>query len=262
MKLFSITLTANHDLQVDTGVTLCAFPSVKKPAYGINLGFFTPRRTDTEGATLRPKYLKVYDVEESKKIDHLKLHQVPEKSYMVGNLYKEGEEDTDENVLVYLDIFDAASKARFLNSIELRNDNRLIEGKYFQDNVVKNYVEGAKKDPFSCPSLLTCKPGETFQVSYRDNATNIYYTSTFKYDDGEIKIVSTEEKARREFNHNDRNRRGDRIQRTGSFGDKIAEALSMDPDFNFKKHNKRPGYRNDRARKRALDRKYHNNEDY
>lgn len=271
MKLFSITLNplAEEIISISSGANIKKFDLNKRSAVGIDLGYFTPRTSDTEGTPLNAKYFKV-DNAEGTAVEHVTLKQVEGKHIQYGVAVTE-DEDTD--ILVYLNVFDAETRARFLNGVQYREENRLIEGRYFTNNVVYLRTPGVRVPTFCCPSLLVCHPNDTFQVSYKNTNTDQYRIATLKYENDNVVLVSDEEKPhvpniKRERKSEDpKFKKSNRIHRPkemSAFGESLANTLADNPDFTlkkFEKPNKRPGYRNDRARKRELDRK-HRRDDY
>lgn len=169
-------------------------------AYGLDLGYWTPRRSATPGTVLEPNVYLVINADnehhtiEDTIITHENKRTGKRFLKIVGK--DETEEISEQAAVVYLPPADHNVSLRFLNDKILKAENKLTLGYITKDNVVPQATlskSGRAIYPrVSKPGILIAYVNETYQFQYWDTLKHALHLISFSFD-GENIIVTGDE---------------------------------------------------------------------
>lgn len=174
--------------------------NTKEPAYGIDLGYWTPRRSATPGTALEPNVYLVINAND----DHhtIKDTLITHENEHTGKRFlkiispAETEEISEQVAVVYLPPADHNVSLRFLNDKTLRRENKLTEGYITKDNLVPQAIlskSGRAIYPrVSKPGILIAYVNESYQFQYWDKIKHALHIVSFSFDGENIVITGDE----------------------------------------------------------------------
>lgn len=264
-----------HDMEVDNYISITeemkleSFPAKYRTLYGISLGYFNVRPTDTEGTPLHRKYLKVTNGTEGAIVTNVTAHIAEANNAIVDlvSIPAEEEKDTD-HCFVYLKSSNPVGAMRLLNIRDLHQDHALNSGICYQDNTVHHLAEGERRPIACCPAAIILNLNDTIQFTYHNEITNSFRLVTLKFDTEGLTVTENIVKPRRE--KTDRSeRRSQKSSRDASFktsnprkmsafGSDMAALLEAHPEFTLRPYNKT---NKGRGRRRELERTHRRHDD-
>lgn len=169
-------------------------------AYGLDLGYWTPRRSATPGTALDPNVYLVLNADDEHHTieDTIITHEAKNTGKRFFKLVSpdETEEITEQAAVVYLPPADHNTSLRFLNDKILRAENKLTLGYISKDNVVPQATlskSGRAIYPrVSKPGILIAYVNETYQFQYWDSVKHALHLISFSFD-GENIVISGDE---------------------------------------------------------------------
>lgn len=169
-------------------------------AYGLDLGYWTPRRSATPGTALDPNVYLVLNADDEHHTiqDTIITHEAKNTGKRFFKLVSpdETEEITEQAAVVYLPPADHNISLRFLNDKILRAENKLNIGYISKDNVVPQATlskSGRAIYPrVSKPGILIAYVNETYQFQYWDSVKHALHVISFSFD-GENLVISGDE---------------------------------------------------------------------
>lgn len=169
-------------------------------AYGLDLGYWTPRRSATPGTVLDPNvYLVINANDEHRTIEDTIITHENKRTgkrflKIVGK--DETEEISEQAAVVYLPPADHNTSLRFLNDKILKAENKLTLGYITKDNVVPQATlskSGRAIYPrVSKPGILIAYVNETYQFQYWDTVKHALHLVSFSFDGENIVITGDE----------------------------------------------------------------------
>lgn len=206
---------ANTEVALTTSYT--AVPTMTKDAamaYGFDLGYWPPRRETQPGTALDPN---IFRIRRASAEDHLVVDTIITDVAKSNNrrFFLLGDDSTlATNACVLLvTSADPNSAVKFLNSRELRSENKLVEGFNIPNAVapeIKKDAQGKVIRPRTTrPGLLICYVGETYEIQYWNHTQHTTYILSFHFDGDSLIIDKNSPKPRperpkREFNRTPR----------------------------------------------------------
>lgn len=183
-------------------------------AYGLDLGYWAPRRSATPGTVLDPNVYLVVNANEAHStvndtiITHENKHTGKRFLKIVGK--DENEEISGQAAVIYLPPADFNVSLRFLNDKILKAENKLFTGYITKDNVVPQATlskSGRAIYPrVSKPGILIAYVNETYQFQYWDTLKHALHVVSFSFDGenmvitgDEIKVKNTDTDRRKEY---------------------------------------------------------------
>ena len=169
-------------------------------AYGLDLGYWTPRRSATPGTALDPNVYLVLNADDEHHTiqDTIITHEAKNTGKRFFKLVNpdETEEITEQAAVVYLPPADHNTSLRFLNDKILKAENKLTLGYISKDNVVPQATlskSGRAIYPrVSKPGILIAYVNETYQFQYWDSVKHALHVISFSFD-GENIVISGDE---------------------------------------------------------------------
>ena len=169
-------------------------------AYGLDLGYWTPRRSATPGTALDPNVYLVLNADDEHHTiqDTIITHEAKNTGKRFFKLVSpdETEEITEQAAVVYLPPADHNTSLRFLNDKILKAENKLTLGYISKDNVVPQATlskSGRAIYPrVSKPGILIAYVNETYQFQYWDSVKHALHVISFSFD-GENIVISGDE---------------------------------------------------------------------
>ena len=169
-------------------------------AYGLDLGYWTPRRSATPGTALDPNVYLVLNADDEHHTiqDTIITHEAKNTGKRFFKLVSpdETEEITEQAAVIYLPPADHNTSLRFLNDKILRAENKLTLGYISKDNVVPQATlskSGRAIYPrVSKPGILIAYVNETYQFQYWDSVKHALHVISFSFD-GENIVISGDE---------------------------------------------------------------------
>lgn len=169
-------------------------------AYGLDLGYWTPRRSATPGTVLDPNVYLVLNADDEHHTieDTIITHEAKNTGKRFFKLVNpdETEEITEQAAVVYLPPADHNVSLRFINDKILRAENKLTLGYITKDNVVPQATlskSGRAIYPrVSKPGILIAYVNETYQFQYWDSVKHALHVISFSFD-GENIIITGDE---------------------------------------------------------------------
>ena len=169
-------------------------------AYGLDLGYWTPRRSATPGTALDPNVYLVLNADDEHHTiqDTIITHEAKNTGKRFFKLVSpdETEEITEQAAVVYLPPADHNTSLRFLHDTILRAQNKLTLGYISKDNVVPQATlskSGRAIYPrVSKPGILIAYVNETYQFQYWDSVKHALHVISFSFD-GENIVISGDE---------------------------------------------------------------------
>lgn len=169
-------------------------------AYGLDLGYWTPRRSATPGTALDPNVYLVLNADDEHHTiqDTIITHEAKNTGKRFFKLVSpdETEEITEQAVVIYLPPADHNTSLRFLNDKILKAENKLTLGYISKDNVVPQATlskSGRAIYPrVSKPGILIAYVNETYQFQYWDSVKHALHVISFSFD-GENIVISGDE---------------------------------------------------------------------
>lgn len=169
-------------------------------AYGLDLGYWTPRRSATPGTALDPNVYLVLNADDEHHTiqDTIITHEAKNTGKRFFKLVNpdDTEEITEQAAVVYLPPADHNTSLRFLNDKILKAENKLTLGYISKDNVVPQATlskSGRAIYPrVSKPGILIAYVNETYQFQYWDSVKHALHVISFSFD-GEDIVISGDE---------------------------------------------------------------------
>ena len=169
-------------------------------AYGLDLGYWTPRRSATPGTALDPNVYLVLNADDEHHTiqDTIITHEAKNTGKRFFKLVNpdDTEEITEQAAVIYLPPADHNTSLRFLNDKILRAENKLTLGYISKDNVVPQATlskSGRAIYPrVSKPGILIAYVNETYQFQYWDSVKHALHVISFSFD-GENIVISGDE---------------------------------------------------------------------
>ena len=169
-------------------------------AYGLDLGYWTPRRSATPGTALDPNVYLVLNADDEHHTiqDTIITHEAKNTGKRFFKLVNpdDTEEITEQAAVIYLPPADHNTSLRFLNDKILKAENKLTLGYISKDNVVPQATlskSGRAIYPrVSKPGILIAYVNETYQFQYWDSVKHALHVISFSFD-GENIVISGDE---------------------------------------------------------------------
>ena len=169
-------------------------------AYGLDLGYWTPRRSATPGTALDPNVYLVLNADDEHHTiqDTIITHEAKNTGKRFFKLVSpdDTEEITEQAAVIYLPPADHNTSLRFLNDKILKAENKLTLGYISKDNVVPQATlskSGRAIYPrVSKPGILIAYVNETYQFQYWDSVKHALHVISFSFD-GENIIITGDE---------------------------------------------------------------------
>lgn len=174
--------------------------STNEPAYGLDLGYWSPRRSATPGTVLEPNIFLVINADDEHPTieDTIITHEAKRtgKRFLKIVSANETEAVSNQAAVVYLPPADSNISLRFLNDKILKSENKLTLGYITKDNVVPQATlskSGRAIYPrVSKPGILIAYVNETYQFQYWDTLKHALHIISF-YFDGENIVITGDE---------------------------------------------------------------------
>ena len=219
----------DNQITITEGITCKPFTRNGKTCYGVDLGYFLPRKGTPVGTPLSNRYFKVSNVPEGngdEKILNLSISLPGENGMRYGTyITPDTDEDTD-HIAVYLYMWDVDGRGRCQDHLELKENQELIEGRCYHQNVSADVNDPAtRKIPFSCPSLLVMTAGKIYNVIYRNHNTRSTRLLKICWMDKQLQVVSN---TAMHQPSNQLRRRQSTVDHRGSLAEQLSQVLPYD----------------------------------
>lgn len=234
MRAFTLRADEHGDFEAVAGVTVKLVAKSdeehKYDKYGLDLGYYNPRRTDEEGSRLHERSFSVggRGLSDGYVVEHVTvgtrpLHPDKEGDTSVRYVWANAvsaEHDAQQQptqALVHLSTNDPTCRVRWNNAKELRQQGVLTEGRYEYDPVVRSW-EAQRGIDICYPGVIVLNTNEPRTLMYRDKNGTLQ-VAEFMFN-GE----TVERTMKREWSRDGAERRPSRPQPMGSLGEAMAEA--------------------------------------